>query len=155
MSAQRYNWEAIKTRYVTGTEDLRTIGNDPDTPAPATIMRRSAKEDWPGQRSAYRQQVASRTRSTVATEAAEVAARHVRIAKGMQAKALAALQRLDVDTLTPYQTMRLLQLGTDIERKALGLDPSSADPVELGELTLDELRRIAAGEEPSRVVASR
>lgn len=151
MGSPTYNWEALRDRYVTGNEDLRTIAEEPTTPAKGTLFTRSAREDWPAQRKAYRQHVASKTRTTVASEAAEVAARHVRIAKGMQAKGLAALQLLEPERLTPYQAMRLLQLGADIERRALGMGDNPVDQVELSELTLDQLRRVAQGEDPRKV----
>lgn len=56
------------------------------------------------------------------TTEADVSARHVKIAQALQAKALQALQLVDVSKLPPSEIRQFLATATDIERKALGMD---------------------------------
>jgi hypothetical protein len=153
--ARRYDWTGIRDRYVTGDEPLERIAEDPDMPAWNTLRKRSSAEGWVEQRDQYRHNVSTKTRERASTQAAEVRARHVRIARAVQAKGLEALRDLDPSKLTPYQLIRYIQAGADIERRAMNLDELNVNTnaVDWNALTVEQLKRIAAGEDPSDVLA--
>lgn len=81
-----------------------------------------SKEKWEAQRVAYRDRTHTKTREITATTEAEVSARHIKIAQALQAKALKALQALDVSTLPPSEIRQYIATAAEIERKALGMD---------------------------------
>ena len=102
--------------------DFDTMAKLPGAPAAGTIRNRCAADKWQAQREALRERIVTKTREVTATTEADVAARHVKIAQALQAKALQALQRLDVATLPASEVRQFLATATDIERKALGMD---------------------------------
>lgn len=149
-----YDWRAIRDRYVMGTESLEDIANDPTMPAWRTLKTHSGKDNWPDQRAQYRHQISSKVRQEASTTEAEVAARHVRIAQAVIGKGLEALRNLEPSTLTPYQLLRYIQTGAEIERRAMSMDGQSGGAnVPWESLTIDQLKRIAAGETPEVVLA--
>lgn len=100
-------------------EDLATL---PNAPHITTIKKRASTEDWSGQRRAYRHQVTTKATAAASTTEAEISARHIKIAQALQAKALRALQDVDVSKLPPSEIRQFLATATDIERKAAGMD---------------------------------
>lgn len=153
--AARYDWTALRDRYVMGDETLEQIADAPDTPAWQTLRHRSRAEGWPDQREQYRHTVSTKTRERASTQAAEVRARHVRIARAVQAKGIEALRDVDPAKLTPYQLIRFIQAGAEIERRAMNLDELAvnAHAVDWTALTIAQLKRIAAGEDPADVLS--
>jgi hypothetical protein len=94
------------------------------------VKRHSARESWVAKRRDYRNRVESKTiRNAVETEAT-IRARHIETAKYVQFEAIRALRELDVVALaakSPMVVPRLLQLGVEIERRALGLSDRTID----------------------------
>jgi hypothetical protein len=107
---------------VTGEGSLDDLASLPNAPHTTTIKKRASAEDWTEQRRAFRHQTTTKVREIATTTEADVSARHVKIAQALQAKALQALQKLDVDKLPPSEIRQFLATATDIERKALGMD---------------------------------
>jgi len=137
----RYDWDYYRTKYVTSDATLQDISEIPEAPALGTLKRYSTTQDWPGQRRAYKDQTATRTQNLASVTEAEVSARHVRIAKALQHKALERLRTLNVSELGPRDLLAFLKEATDIERKALGMETVrlrhlNKDP---SEMTDDEL----------------
>jgi len=118
----RYDWPYYRDRYVAGGSTLADIATLPGGPGIDSLKRRSAKEDWPGQRAAYVHQTSTKALDMASTTEAEVAARHVRIARALQGKALERLRDLPVDALSAREVLSYLRGAAEIERAALGLD---------------------------------
>lgn len=118
----RYDWDYYRHKYVTGDTTLEELAKQPNAPAIGTLKRRSTTEDWTEQRRHYRDQTATKAREHASVTEAEVAARHARIARAIQAKALQRLQDLDTSTLDARGVLAFLRTAADIERKALGLE---------------------------------
>jgi len=153
----RYDWEYYRHQYVTGDATLAELATLQAAPKLDTLKHHSMQEDWPGQREQYRHQTATKTQDLASTTEAEVAARHVRIAKVLQEKALQRLKGLDMSSLTPREVLAFIREATDIERKALGMDNltiRNLKKVNWQDLTEEQLRRIAAGEDPDSVLDS-
>jgi len=117
-----YDWRYYRDQYITSTNSLADLSGLPGAPSLDGLKKRSRTEDWPGQREAYRHQLSTVARENASTTEAEVAARHVRIARAMQGKGLERLRDLDVSSLAARDVIALLREAADIERKALGLD---------------------------------
>lgn len=118
----RYDWEYLRHKYVSGDATLEDLSAPKEAPALNTLKKRSARDNWAEQRAAYRHQTSTRTRELASTSEAEVAARHVKVARALQHKALERLQTLKPEELNPRDLLAFLKEATDIERKALGLD---------------------------------
>jgi hypothetical protein len=119
---RRYDWEYLRHKYVAGDATLEDLAAPGDAPALDTLKKRSARDGWADQRAAYRHQTSTRTRELASTSEAEVAARHVKVAKALQHKALERLQTLKPEELAPRDLLAFIKEAADIERKALGLD---------------------------------
>jgi hypothetical protein len=118
----RYDWDYYRQKYVAGDATLDDLSRLPGAPALGTLKTHSTRDDWPAQRRAYRDQLTTRTRELASTSEAEVAARHVKVAKALQHKALERLQTLNPSELAPRDLLAFIKEAADIERKALGLD---------------------------------
>jgi len=117
-----YNWDYLAHRYIVDGLSFKALAALPGAPVAGTLRNRCTVDKWNAQRAARREQVTTKTRELTLNTEAEVAARHVRIAQALQAKALQALQKLDVNTLPASEVRQFLATATDIERKALGMD---------------------------------
>jgi hypothetical protein len=122
--AKRYDWDYYRHKYVTGGENvtLESLSNQPNAPKLNTLAIRSGKENWAAQKREYLNQVSTKALESSSSTEAEVAARHVKIARSLQAKALARLQQMKPDELSPRDLLAFLKDATEIERKALGLE---------------------------------
>ena len=118
----RYDWNYYRQRYVAADVTLADLAALPNAPKLDTLKKRSAREDWTGQREAFRHQASTKTRELASTTEAEIAARHARIAKALQHKALERLQTLTIADLNARDVLAYLKDAAEIERKALGLD---------------------------------
>ena len=97
----RYDCNYYRQRYVAADVTLADLAALPNAPKLDTLKKRSAREDWTGQREAFRHQASTKTRELASTTEAEIAARHARIAKALQHKALERLQTLTIAELKP------------------------------------------------------
>lgn len=116
----KYDWKYYRDRYVAEDISLEQLSRLSNSPALSTLKNRSRHEDWPEQRQRYKDQVKTKTRELASTEDAEVAARHIKIAKSLQNKAIMALQTLDPNILKPTELLKFFSEAVRIERDALG-----------------------------------
>lgn len=109
---------------MTGGDDvtLEYLAGLPNGPARSTLKEYSSKEDWPAQRRHFQDQTRTKTLEAASSSEAEVAARHVKIARSLQSKALQRLQTIKLEELAPRDVLAFLKESTEIERKALGLE---------------------------------
>ncbi len=124
---------------------LESISELPNAPALGTLRNRASADKWQAQAAARRETIVTKTREFTTTTEAEVSARHVKIAQALQAKALQALQSVDVSKLPPSEIRQFLAAATDIERKALGMDNrfTLKGVGDLDKLSNDELLTLA------------
>jgi len=80
-SDNRHDWNAIRTRYIIGNEDLREIAEKIPC-SKSNIMAHSKKEGWPKLREEYRRDLDAETVRKAAAETATERARIARIAVG-------------------------------------------------------------------------
>lgn len=71
-------------------------------------------------------QAVQRLNEDFITAEVEVRRRHALMAKGLQAKGMAALKAIKIEHLKPMEAIAMLRLGLDEERLALGLDEKAA-----------------------------
>ena len=146
MGKGRFDWEYWRHRYVSGSESLEELAHIPNAPKRATLKLRCRTEDWTAQRRAFLARTYAKTQEYATTTEAEVAARHAKIAKSLQAKALVRLSRLEIDELGVRDVLAYLKDATEIERKALGLDQLTLNVrgvKSVAKLTDDELEALA------------
>jgi hypothetical protein len=138
----RYDWEYLRHKYVAGDATLDDLAAPNDAPALDTLKKRSARDGWAEERAAYRHQTSTRTREFASVSEAEVAARHVKLAKALQHKGLERLATLKPEELSPRDLLAYIKEATDIERKALGLDTIRMTHLSKppSDMTDDELR---------------
>jgi hypothetical protein len=85
----------------------------------------------------------------------EMYARHRRMAGALQAKAVAALQKIKPEEMTPLDVVRFIRYGTQIEANALG-EPTAtiaATGPGGGPIMVDDMSRLTPEERRSRVLA--
>jgi hypothetical protein len=148
MAASRLNWEAIKAEYIAGDESVtqRSLAAKYRVNF-ATVGRRASKEHWAEARSAYRQQVASKTLNRVSTTEAEFRARQLRIARAMEDIGLRVLLRSEPQSFS--EALRTVIAGMEQERKAAGIAERHELDIDLNKLTDEELLAIAKGGGPT------
>lgn len=135
-----YDWDYYRHKYVVSDFTLEQLSQFPNAPAFDTIRRRSGRENWPEQRRAYQHNTATKAVEHASTTEAEVAARHARIARALQQKALERLRELPVQALGPKEVLSYLREATAIEREALGLDTTRSDHSKELDAIADALR---------------
>ena len=154
-------WNAIRRAYVRGGDEVTfqsLCAEHPDLTMDM-VKKRSTREDWSDLRAEFRHQAGTIARSLDLESLDEVRKRHVTGAKAMQAIALKRLQTLqkDVTAMTPTEAASFYRLGTEIERKARGMEELTVrvedlrGPSDLKALSNDQLaelverRRAASG----------
>lgn len=120
----KHDWNHWRHLYVTGGEDitLEALARIPDAPALSSLKERSVQEKWRERRAEYQSRVRTKVQERSAESDAEVALRHAKVGRTLVGIALDALKKRGIDTLSNTELIRLIQVGTDVERKALGLD---------------------------------
>lgn len=90
------------------------------------IGKWSSAYGWPERARAYDRDLDRRARDQAVREVRSMTNRHIQIAMQLQAKALEALEQLDVTTLSPKMQLAFLAKATEIERmnrlSAAGMD---------------------------------
>jgi hypothetical protein len=163
MGRPLYDWKKIATAYITGDDSFETLSQREGYPSYIGIAKRAAKEKWVDQRKLYRQRSATVDVLTVTDKDIKAAAnqidameqkvsklldevemltRHVNIAKVIQSKGYAALQRMDIDTLKPGEILSYLKQGSDLERLAMGL---ATEKIDIENVSDEELEKLAHG----------
>jgi hypothetical protein len=85
-----------------------------------TLMQYAYEYRWTERAEAHDRQQDQAEAAKLRVLHAEMNARHRRLASGLMAKGVAALQALDVSAMTPMDIVRFLKYGADIETRALG-----------------------------------
>lgn len=143
------NWEAARHEYITSEVTHAALAENVGC-ARETLSRRAKKEKWDEQRAQYRHQVITKVTEVASTTTAEAAARHIRVAQKLLDKGVEALNGLLAGELNVSEIRMYIQLATEIERKALGMEGSRVDvihhtaaepPRAALELLRDELNR--------------
>ena len=92
------------------------------------IGKWSSRYNWPERDRAYDRDLDRQAHAQAVREVRSMTNRHIRIAMQLQAKALEALEQLNVATLSPKMQLAFLAKATDIERmnrlSAAGMDDS-------------------------------
>jgi hypothetical protein len=168
----RYDWDYFRHKYVTGDDavTLEHLSKQPNAPSLHRLKIKSSEQSWAEQRKTFRNQAA-----TIATagatgqeairqtqqlvDAAEMIARHVKLARALQSIATEALQKkmITAAELTARDVLAWLNQGVQMERLALDLATSRVEveaKIDFSKLTDEQLERIAAGEDISKVVAA-
>lgn len=90
------------------------------------IGKWSSAYNWPERARAYDRDLDRQAHAQAVREVRSMTNRHIRIAMQLQAKALQALEQLDVTTLSPKMQLAFLAKATEIERmnrlSAAGMD---------------------------------
>jgi hypothetical protein len=130
----KYDWPAIRERYVTGSETLTLAQLAAEEGcALRTIKNHASAQEWSEQRRDYQRLVAVKTREKAATLEAKVRVRQMKVAESMYNLASRRLagdykvKALDPSELSPTEVRRYLKDAAEIERKALGLDQDRID----------------------------
>mgnify|MGYP000692874626 FL=1 len=92
------------------------------------IGKWSSRYNWPERARAYARDLDRQAHAQAVREVRSMTNRHIRIAMQLQAKALEALEQLNVATLSPKMQLAFLAKATEIERmnrlSAAGMDDS-------------------------------
>ena len=92
------------------------------------IGKWSSRYNWPERARAYDRDLDRQAHAQAVREVRSMTNRHIRIAMQLQAKALEALEQLNVATLSPKMQLAFLAKATEIERmnrlSAAGMDDS-------------------------------
>ena len=92
------------------------------------IGKWSSAYNWPERARAYDRDLDRQAHAQAVRDVRSMTNRHIRIAMQLQAKALQALEQLDVTTLSPKMQLAFLAKATEIERmnrlSAAGMDDS-------------------------------
>lgn len=118
----------MREEYVKGDDSVttRSVGAAHKCPF-ETVGRWASKEDWVGQRAAYRQQIVSKGRERATTDEAEILARQLKAGRFLQDIALHELQSRLMEAgkrlkgLPVSELRKMIVSGSDIERKAAGI----------------------------------
>lgn len=141
-----YDWSALRREFIRGEDDVtfEALSHKTDAPAYGTIKNRAGREDWTGLRQDFRVQVVARTREIDLDLKTEVRGRHAKVGKALITLGVRGLAHQQPETLEPVDVVRLLKVGTDIERKALGMEEVN---VRLGRIrNPDDLDRMSEAE---------
>jgi len=113
------------------------------------LKKRSAGEDWSDLRRAFRHQTDTKLQEIDADLKAEVRGRHAKIGKAVTMLAVRAMAHQKPEHMDAIDVARFLKIGTEIERKALGMEEVNVrlgrikSPDDLDKLSEAELWQIA------------
>lgn len=148
---RQYDWDYYRQKYVTGGDNvtLEFLSELPNAPSLDRLKYYSSTEGWLDQRKAYQHQLNTKTLQAASTTEAEISARHMKLARALQNKALIALSAVDPATLRPGELLNFLKESVKIERDALGIENQHTleivaryKSVNLSDLTDDELEAL-------------
>ena len=98
------------------------------------IGKWSSANNWPERARAYDMDLDRQAHAQAVREVRNMENRHIRIAMQLQAKALEALEQLDVATLSPKMQLAFIAKATEIERmnrlSAANMDSTSSKSAE-------------------------
>ncbi len=85
----------------------------------------------------------------------EMVSRHRRLASGLLAKAVAGLQKINPDDMSPLDVVRFIKYGADIERQALG-EPTMIHQHQGpagGPIAVDDMSKLSPEDRAARLTA--
>lgn len=169
----RFNWDYIRHRYVTGGDEitLELLSKEPNMPSLATLKKKSSSDFWADQRKQYRYQAVTLAAETQAgqdairkleeiqklVDAAEMITRHLQLARAIQGVATQALKDklITAADLNPRDLLAWLQQGITLERMVADMATEHVKvqvDIDVSSLSDEQLQRIAAGEDPAKVI---
>ena len=102
------------------------------------VTKRAAQEDWAQRMAEVEERVRAESEDNAVELLREMNARHLKIAKALQGKALNALKSLPIDKAA--DVIRALELGVKQERLIQG-EPSERSEMSVEEVTRREMQR--------------
>ena len=138
-----YDWNALRREFIRGEDHVtfESLSHRTGAPTYGTIKNRAAREDWTDLRVQFRDSAMTRIRDIDLDLKAEVRGRHAKVGKTLITFGVRALAHLNPEKLEAVDAVRLLKIGTDIERKALGMEEIN---VRLGRIkTPDDLDKLS------------
>jgi len=147
----KYDWSAIRREYIRGDETctLEAISAKTGGPSLDTLKKRSAREDWADLRRQFVHQTGTKFQEIDADLKAEVRGRHAKIGKAVTMLAVRGMAHLKPENMDAIDVARFLKIGTEIERKALGMEEVNVrlgrikSPDDLDKLSEAELWQVA------------
>ena len=143
----RYDWSDLRRQYVRGDDAVTFMHlcTQPGNPTLSAIKKHAGKEKWADLRAEFRNQVGTRVNQMDLETIEDVRRRHVGIALALQTAGSEALSKLDLDGLSAFEVVRLMQLGLEAERKARGMEEFTVriedlrSPADLKALSAEQL----------------
>ena len=133
-----------REEYVTGGDDvtLETLAEKYSVNA-RTLEGYCGREKWVEQRAEFRRDVAERARKKLAATEAQVRVRQMKIGRTVQLKGLERMKGLSAKELQPEIALRYVRFGTEIERKALGIEDGGGNVLLNLNVTPEDLERMS------------
>jgi hypothetical protein len=143
MPKRNANLDAAREAYVTGGDDvtLQKVADQFHIPA-NTLGTHCANEKWTEARKSYREDIAIRARKKLAESESEVRLRQIRLGRVLQTRGLERIRIASVKELDVEQARHYVRDGSEIERKALGIEERGAAHVNLN-ITPAELENLS------------
>ncbi|GGR11443.1 hypothetical protein [Deinococcus ruber] len=154
---EKYDWSHWRRLYMRGDESvtLETLSRMEGAPALGTLKDRCADENWRDLRAELRERSTTKIMEIERDLQAEIKRHELKLGDALisvGAQGLAAIQGGKKE-LEPIDTVRLLKLGTDLKRRAAGMEERTIRWSGIkSEADLDKLKReelwLAAGMVP-------
>jgi len=146
-----YDWNALRREFIRGEDNVtfESLSHRTGAPTYGTVKNRAAREDWTDLRVQFRDSAMTRIREIDLDLKAEVRGRHAKVGKALITMGVRAVAHQNPEKLEAVDAVRLLKIGTDIERKALGMEEinvrlgSIKNPEDFEKLSKAELWQIA------------
>lgn len=103
------------------------------------IDRWKVRWDWGSRVSAYDKDLEQQAKDEAIKERKSMINRHIKIAVQVQKKALKALDKLDVDSMSPKDIKEYIRMATDLERLSRTLDDDSIEATSQEESFADKI----------------
>lgn len=138
----KYDWFALWQAYVfadtpVSYADLAAIKG---APSKRQIERVASDENWQGQREEFRRQVVGKIHDEHRQFQTEVRLMHAKFGKAVLSLAVRGLSYIKPEDLGAQGVYRLGKLGTEVQRKALGIEEVTVNFADLK--TPDDLKRL-------------
>lgn len=149
---EKYDWSAIRREYIRGDEKVTYLSLSVKTGYPShdVIKARAAREDWTDLRAQFQHKVVTQVQVLDLETVEEVRSRQARIGKALQTTAVKGMAHLKPQDMSPFEVARLAQVGSDLERKARGMEEFTVrvedlrSPADLKNLTAEQLLELRA-----------
>lgn len=153
-SAKAYQWFCRYLDYGVDRSFMKVRKKFGETSISMRLFERwSAQYQWIKRCRSYDESVETERRRELRAHSIEMAKRHIEQAMVLQMKAIARLEKLDPEELSPAELLRFLESGMKLERETLGppLEDISVDKIDpIGDRISKELM-----ERTERLLANR